>query len=341
VQESRDSEASSHFDWVGALIVGVGVGGLAFGAIYGQQRLWRDPLAFVALGIGAIGIVILPFWMAHSPHPLIPLRLFRSRNFTVTNISTLVIYGALYVYGYNAGLFMQGTIGYTATAAGLSFLPGSILLAIFSPRFGALAGRLGPRLFMALGPAVMAVGTLWLVRIPSTSVPWRLATGNPATLWPPASYFIDFLPASIVFGIGLCLLVAPLTTAVMTSVPVHNAGLASAINNAISRIGPQLAGAVVFVAITASFYQGLHQFIPSVDTASPTVRQQLSPLNAPPATVPRLVAQAAREASTDAFHLAILVTVGLLLCGALVNGIGIENHPAPQATGELAYRRGG
>jgi len=330
VQESRDTEMSRHFDWVGSLIVAVGVGGLAFGAIYGQQRLWRAPLAYAALALGAAGTVAIPFWMARAPHPLIPLRLFRSRNFTITNISTLVIYGALYVYGYNAGLFMQGTIGYTAAAAGLSFLPGSILLSILSPRFGALAGRLGPRLFMALGPAVMALGTLWLVRIPPTSVPWRLATNHPATFWPPASYFIDFLPASIVFGIGLCFLVAPLTTAVMTSVPVHNAGLASAINNAISRIGPQLAGAVVFIAITASFYQGLHQRVPTVDTSSPSVRQQLSPLNTPPPTVPRQVALAARGASTDAFHLAILVTVGLLLCGALVNGIGIENRPATQ-----------
>jgi EmrB/QacA subfamily drug resistance transporter len=330
VEETRDTEASPHFDWVGALIVAFGVGGLAFGAIYGQQRLWRDPLAYIALATGVIGIVILPFWMARSPHPLIPLQLFRSRNFTVTNISTLVIYGALYVYGYNAGLFMQGTIGYTATAAGLSFLPGSILLSIFSPRFGALAGRYGPRLFMALGPAVMALGTIWLVRIPSSSVPWRLATNNPASFWPPASYFIDFLPASIVFGVGLCIMVAPLTTAVMTSVPVHNSGLASAINNAISRIGPQLAGAVVFIAITASFYQGLQQRAPSVDTSSPTVRQQLSPLNAPPASVPRAVAQAARDASTDAFHLAIIVTVGLLICGAVVNGVGIVNRPTAQ-----------
>jgi EmrB/QacA subfamily drug resistance transporter len=332
VQESRDPDANPHFDWVGALIVAVGVGGLAFGAIYGQQRLWRDPLAYIALAVGAIGIVVLPFWMAHSPHPLIPLRLFRSRNFTVTNISTLVIYGALYVYGYNAGLFMQGTIGYTATAAGLSFLPGSILLSILSPRFGALAGRRGPRLFMTVGPAVMALGVLWMARIPASSVPWRLATSNPGTFWPPASYFIDFLPTSIVFGLGLCFLVAPLTTAVMTSVPVQNSGLASAINNAVSRIGPQLAGAVVFIAITASFYQGLQQRVPSLDMSSPSVRQQLSPLNAPPPTVSRPVAQAAREASTDAFHLAILVTVGLLIGGALVNGFGIENRRATRAT---------
>jgi EmrB/QacA subfamily drug resistance transporter len=338
VEESRDDQASSHFDWIGALIVGLTVGGLAFGAIYGEQRLWRDPLAYVALAIGAVGLVILPFWMARAPHPLIPLRLFRSRNFTITNITTLVIYGALYVYGYNAGLFMQGTLGYTAAAAGLSFLPAGVMLAIFSPRFGALAGRYGPRLFMALGPAVMALGVLWLVRIPSTSVPWLFTANRSASFWPSTGYFIDVLPASLVFAAGLCTLVAPLTTALMTSVPVHNSGLASAINNAISRIGPQLAGAVVFIAITASFYQGLQQRVPTVDTSSSVVRQQLSPLNRPPATVSAQVASAARQASTDAFHLAVLITAGLLLCGAAINGLGIVNRPAGETAPSTSQR---
>ena len=330
VQESRDEQASPHFDWVGAAIVAVGVGGLAFGAIFGEQRLWRDPAAFVALGIGAAGMIVLPFWMAHAPHPLIPLRLFRSRNFTITNVATLLIYGALYVYAYNAGLFMQGTIGYTAAAAGLSFLPGGIMMAIFSPRFGALAGKYGPRLFMALGPLIMALGVLWLVRIPSSSTPWRLVLSQPSSLWPPASYFIDILPASIVFGIGICLLVAPLTTALMTSVSVHNSGLASAINNAISRIGPQLAGAVVFIAVTASFYQALHQQVPELNASAPAVRQQISPLNRPPALVSSRVAEAARRASTDAFHVAVLPAAGLLLTGAAVNALGIEDRPAQQ-----------
>jgi len=338
VEESRDEQATGHFDWIGALIVGIAVGGLAFGAIYGEQRLWRDPLAHVALAIGAVGLTILPFWMARSPHPLIPLQLFRSRNFTITNITTLVIYGALYVYSYNAGLFMQGTLGYTAAAAGLSFLPAGIMLAAFSPRFGALAGRYGPRLFMALGPALMALGVLWLTRIPSTSVPWLFATNHSSSWWPPLSYFVDVLPASLVFSAGLCTLVAPLTTALMTSVPVHNSGLASAINNAISRIGPQLAGAIVFIAITASFYQGLQQRVPSVDTSSIAVRQQLSPLNRPPATVSTQVADAAKQSSTDAFHLAVLITAGLLLCGAAINGLCIVNRPAAEVVPSTIQR---
>jgi len=111
VPESRDDQASSHFDWIGAGIVALAVGGLAFGTIYGQQRDWRDPLGFVALAVGVVGTVALPLWMMRAPHPLIPLGLFRSRNFSVTNLSTFLIYGALYVTFYYLALFQQGTIG--------------------------------------------------------------------------------------------------------------------------------------------------------------------------------------------------------------------------------------
>src|SRR5437868_5047186 len=139
VKESRDDEASSSFDWLGAGIVALAVGGLAFGAIYGQQRDWKDPVGFIAIGVGVLATIGLPFWMSRAPHPLIPLGLFRSRNFAVVNVSTFVIYGALYVTGYYAALFQQGTLGYTATAAGLAGIPGTLLLIFFSARFGALA----------------------------------------------------------------------------------------------------------------------------------------------------------------------------------------------------------
>jgi hypothetical protein len=124
-------------------------------------------------------------------------------------------------------------------------------------------------------------------------------------------------------------MVAPLTTAVMTSVPAYNSGLASAINNAISRIGPQLAGAVIFVAITSGFYTSLTQHAPSLDPNNPSVRQTISPLNRPPAGLDPAQAQAVRQASTDAMHLAMLFGVGLLLMGAAVSAIGIRNPQAP------------
>src|SRR6266852_4198698 len=127
VPESRDEQATAHFDWIGAIIVALAVGGLAFGAIYGQQRAWRDPIGYIALAVGVLGMIALPIWMTRAAHPLIPPELFRSRNFTVTNISTLLIYGAFATF-YYLTLFQQGTIGYTAAAAGAGSVPGSLFL---------------------------------------------------------------------------------------------------------------------------------------------------------------------------------------------------------------------
>ncbi len=322
VPESRDQRASPRFDWIGAVIVALAVGGLSFGAIFGQQRNWQDPIGFIALGTGVVFTILLPIWMARAPHPLIPLRLFRSRNFSVTNISTFLIYGALYVTGYYVGLFQQGTLGYTAAAAGIAGVPGFLFMIFGSSRVGGLAGRLGPRWFMAIGPAIMAVGVLWYVRFPASSAAWHLVLSQPSTLIPPLSYFTDVLPAGIIFGIGITLLVAPLTTALMTSVPPQNSGLASAINNAISRVGPQLAGALIFIFITNSFYSAMAAHAGNVDVNSAGFRQHVSPLN--PYSISSLAA-VVKTASTDAFHLAMLVAAALLILGALVNAVGIRN----------------
>ena len=238
VPESRNESATGRFDWLGAAVVAVAVGGLSFGATYGQQREWRDPLAFVALAAGVAATIAFPFLMARNRDPLVPLELFRSRNFTVTNISTLVIYGALYVTFYYLALFLQGVLGYSASAAGLAGIPGGLLLVILSTRFGALSARYGPKIFMTVGPALMAIGVLWFARVPATSPAWVFIPGDPSSWVPPGQYFVDFLPGQIIFGFGLAMMVAPLTTALMTSVPVRNSGVASAINNAISRVGP-------------------------------------------------------------------------------------------------------
>ena len=336
VPESRDEHATRSFDWVGAGIVALAVGGLAFGAIYGQQRAWEDPVGYVLLALGVVATAALPYWMRHASSPLIPLGLFRSRNFTVTNISTLLIYGSLYVTFYYLGLFQQGTLGYTAAAAGAAGIPGSIFLIFFSPRFGSLAARYGPRIFMAVGPLIMALGVLWFARVPSSSTPWKLVPNQAGTYLPPLSYWIDFLPGNIIFGIGIMVMVAPLTTALMTSVPVRNSGLGSAINNAISRVGPQLAGALIFIFLTATFYAYLAPRLPGVDVLSAAFRSNVSPLNLP--TDPSLVALA-REASTSSFHIAMLIGAGLLLAGAIVNAVGIRNQQAKARAQEVETAR--
>ena len=330
VPESRDEQATGRFDWLGSIVIAVAVGGLAFGTIRGQQRGWGEPAAIVSLALGAAAAVAFPILMLRRRDPLVPPRLFRSRNFTVTNLSTFVIYGALYVSLTFQGIFMIGTLGYNEQAAGIAGIPGSVFLVFFSARFGKLAARHGPRLFMALGPAIMAVATLWLVRLPADSTPWILGTSGAARPYPPASYLIDWLPAFVVFGIGLTVMVAPLTTALMTSVPERNAGVASAINNAISRVGSPLVNALIFVAVASSFYAAIATRVPSVDTSSSRFRTEVSPLNEPVGDVSPRVREAARVASTQAFHLSMLVAAGLLAAGAAINAVGIRN---PSRTG--------
>ncbi len=322
VPESRDDEATARVDWVGAGLVGLAVGALGFGTIHGQQREWRDPVGYLALAVGALATIALPVYLARSANPLIPLHLFRSRNFTITNISTLLIYGALYVMGYYVTLFQQGSLGYTAAGAGIAGIPGTLFLIFFSARFGALASRYGPRWFMVVGPAIMALSILWLARVPASSSPWQLAPGSPASFLPPLSYLVDFLPFGILFGIGLTIMVAPLTTALMAAIPVRNSGVGSAINNAISRVGPQLAGAGIFVVITASFYNHLAGSIKNRELSSPAVRALVSPLNMP---LDASLVGVVREASTASFHIAMLVGAALLILGALVNAVGIQN----------------
>lgn len=335
VEESRSDAPPAGFDWLGAIVVGFAVGGLAFGTIYGQQRDWRDPVAFVILAAGFVATIGLPFYMARARNPLIPLSLFKSRAFTTINISTLLIYGALLGVGYNSALFVQGTLGYTAAAAGLMFIPSGLLLTVLSSRFGTLAGRYGARPFLIVGPLLMAASCLLYARVPATSAAWQLRPGSPSSLLPPTSYLVDFLPAAVIFGAGLAILVAPLTAALMASVPVDHAGLASSINNAISRIGPQLAGAVIFVAVTAVFYTSLASKIPGTDPNSAALRAEVSPFNRPTANAPADVAGQARYASADAFHAATLIGAGLLVAGAVANAIGVPRKQ-PDRIGESA-----
>jgi EmrB/QacA subfamily drug resistance transporter len=320
--ETRDEDATGRFDWLGALLIAVAVGGLTFGAIRGQAQEWRDPVAYVCLVAGAVAAVAFVPAMARSQHPLVPLELFRSRNFSVTNISTLLIYGAIYVTFQLAALYLIGVLGYNEVGFGLATIPSDLFLALFSARFGVLAERYGPRVFMAVGPAIMGLALLWFSRIPATSDAWRFDMGT--TALPPADVWIDVILTFTIFGIGLMIMVAPLTTTLMRSVPVRHSGVASAFNNAVSRVGPQLAGALLFIAVTSSFFASLDAQLPG-GGISEALRERVSPLNAVEGNVQEGVATAARVASTDAFHLATLVAALMCFAGALVNAVGIRN----------------
>jgi len=331
VRESQHLEASKGFDVWGTVLTALAVGGLVIGTISGEQRDWHSPAAFAALGVGAAAAALLPFWMLRARNPLVPPALFHSRNFTVTNLSTLVIYAALSATFYYLTLVLQGTLGYSASAAGIATIPGAIFMALFSPRFGALAARYGSRWFMAAGPALMSIGVLWFARLPAGSAAWALRLSDPGTFAPPASYFTDILPGLLMFGIGAMLMVAPLTATLMASAPVEHAGVASAINTVISDVGPQLAVAGLFVAVTAYFYGALAAHGPDPGIAAAVARHDVTAFNQPAGPVPESVRDAARAASTGAFHLVMLVSAALLLCGAAINAVGIRTPVSPVA----------
>ncbi len=331
VAESTDLEPEKDFDWLGSIVAALAVGGLSIGLIRGQEKEWQDTLAWVALAIGIVALIAFPILMARRPHPLVPLDLFKSRPFATVNLATFFIYGALYVTLSYQGLVFQGILGYTALAAGAVGLPMGICLTLFSTRIGTVAGRIGARRFLVTGPVIMALGVLWYTRLPVDSQPWLASVDDPRSLIPPSSTFIDILPAILLFGIGISLVVAPLTTTLMGSVPGHSAGLGSAINNAISRVGQPLLGAIIFIVVTTSFYATLGSEDPTIDTSAPSVRMDFPPLNPPAAGTTQTQLAAANEASITAFHQAMFAAAILLLIGAAVVWVGLRERQTATA----------
>lgn len=331
VPELRATTTQGRFDSIGAIVAAIAVGGLAFGAIRGQQVAWSEAGPFVMLGVGFIALAAFPILMIRRRDPLVPPEMFRNPTFAAINVSTVLIYAALYVLLYMQSLFLQGVLGYTPLAAALVSLPTGLALALISAWAGVLAGRYGARRFLVGGPLLMAAGTLWWLRVPSDSTPWLARPGDPASLVPPLAALIDPLPAVLAFGIGIAFVVAPLTSTLMSSVAVERAGLASAINNALSRVGQPLASAVIFILITERFYASLAAAVPGLDPRSAALRTSIQPLNAPHPSVGAAIEQAARLASTDAFHATVLVVAALLLAGAWVNWRWLRDTPRTDA----------
>jgi predicted MFS family arabinose efflux permease len=326
VEESRDTGAARRFDWLGSIVAAIAVGGLSFGLVRGGAHDWQDMLSWVSIALGALALVAFPILMATRRDPLVPLSLFRSRVFTTINLATFFIYGALYVNLSYQGILLQNVLGYTALAAGAVGIPVGICLTVLSTRIGTVAGRLGPRRFMVGGPLLMATGLLWFTRLPVDSDPWLASVANPVTLVPPPDVFIDILPSILLFGFGIACVVAPLTNTLMGSIPQRYSGLGSAMNNAIARVGQPLLGAVIFVAISATFYANLATLAPGLDAHSAQVRSAFPPLNRPAAGATAEQIAAAARASVEAFHQAMFVGAGLLGIGAAVSWFGLRDE---------------
>lgn len=322
--ESRDETAGTHFDWLGSIVGAVAVGGLSFGIIRGQEREWTDPAAWVALVVGLVALVAFPILMATRRDPLVPLDLFKSRTFATVNLATFFLYGALYVTFSYQGIVFQGVLGYTALAAGAVSLPIGISLTLLSARIGTLVGRYGARRFLTAGPLLMAAGVLWFTRLPADSAPWLASVADPASLIPSTGSLVDVLPSIVLFGLGLSMVVAPLTSTLMGSVPGRFTGTGSAINNAISRVGQPLLGALIFIAISATFYTTLGSLAPDLDTASADVRRAFPPINPPKAGATEAQILAAREASIAAFRQAMLVSAALLAVASAISFVGLR-----------------
>jgi len=218
-------------DVVGALLGVAGLGLLVGGFIEQPQLGWSSPFVIGGILGGLLLLVAFVVYELHTPMPMLPLRLFRLRNFSVTNIETLSVYGALTGLTTFLTLFLIEFAGYSAFQAGVSLLPVTIVAFFLSPRTGKLSMQYGPRLFMALGPMLAGVAVLAYARLPT----------NP-------NYWIDIFPALLLFSLGLSLTVAPLTTTVLADANPGDAGVASGVNNAIARIAGLLAVAVLGIA---------------------------------------------------------------------------------------------
>ncbi|QHN62953.2 MFS transporter [Curtobacterium flaccumfaciens pv. flaccumfaciens] len=235
-------------DVVGAVLAVVGVGGVVLGLIEQERLGWGAPVVVGALVLGAAALVAFVPWELRvtrtTGSPLVPLELFRARNFTVGNLATLSIYGALGMVFFVVTLFLQEVWRFPAWLAGLATLPPTIMLLALSTAVGSFAGRYGPRWFMAAGPAVGAVGALLL-----------LLAGDD-----PNGYWWSVFPGLVLIGVGIALMVTPLTSAVLGSVPQSEAGSGSAVNNAVARIAGLVTVALAGVVLGGEVsVDGLHR----------------------------------------------------------------------------------
>lgn len=227
VPETRGDDRDARIDVPGAFTLSLGLAGVVYALIEGPAAGW-EALAVVAAAVGVGLLVMFAFIEVRSPHPMVPLTLFRSRLFAGTNAATFVIWGAIGTVFFFLTIHLQDDLGYSALEAGSASLPVTVMMLFFAAKSGALAQRIGPRLQMTVGPLVVGASFLLMARIESGS-----------------EYLVGVLPAVLVFGVGLVITVAPVTATVLAAVEDTHVGIGSAINNAVARVASLLAIAVL------------------------------------------------------------------------------------------------
>jgi EmrB/QacA subfamily drug resistance transporter len=231
VPETRNPAAARQFDVTGVLTGAAGLAGLTYGFTAWPANGPGDPVVLVSLAIGLAGMVAFVLAERRSPHPMLPLEIFRVRAFTGANLVTFLVYAATGGVFFLLVVNLQVVSGFSPLASGMALLPTTILLLLLSARAGALGQRIGPRIPMTAGPLVCAVALALMSMIDAD-----------------ASYLLDVLPAVIVFGLGLSLLVAPLTATALGALDDTRAGIASGVNNAVARAAGLLAVAILPLA---------------------------------------------------------------------------------------------
>lgn len=241
VPESRDPGLTGRVDITGGVLVTSGLVGVTLGLINGPAGGWTRPVPLVSLISGVLLLAAFLVWERRARMPMLPLNLFGSAQFTAANVVTFVVYGALGGTLFLLPIELQQVSGYTPVQAGLALLPVTAIMLALSARSGALAGRIGPRLQMSTGPVVIAIGLALFTRI-----------------GPSGNYLTEVLPAVVVFGLGLAINVAPLTSTVLSAVPASRAGVASAVNNDVARAAALIAVAILPAAAGLSGVAYLH-----------------------------------------------------------------------------------
>jgi EmrB/QacA subfamily drug resistance transporter len=318
IPRAAPAPAGTHrVDVLGALLCALGLGGPVF-ALIEQPRLgWGSPGVMVPLVAGAILLVAFVSYEGRTSHPMLPLSLFARRNFAVGNIETLAVYGGLSALFFFLVLFLQQVAGYSPLQSGLATLPTTLVMFVLSRRFGGLADRYGPRLFMGLGPVIAGIGLLALLRVGVR-----------------VDYLTEILPALLLFSVGLSMTVAPLTAAVLAGVEERQAGIASGVNNAIARVAGLLGIAAIGAIVATQFGAALDSRLAGVALSAPAraaVAQATRLALGRPSVAglapdqAALVVHAANSASLESFHIGIGIAAGLVLVGGLIGTVGIQN----------------
>jgi EmrB/QacA subfamily drug resistance transporter len=304
-------------DWVGAVLCALGLAGPVFALIRQPTLGWGSPGVVLPALAGIALLATFLWWESRTPYPMLPLGLFRRRNFAVGNAETFAMYGGLGITFFFLVLFLQQVAGYDALQAGLATLPSTIVMFLLSKRVGRLADRFGPRLFMGFGPLVAAAGLVLMQRIDATP-----------------NYFTDVFPGLLVFSLGLSATVAPLTATVLADADERNAGIASGVNNAVARVASLLAVAALGAVVSSSFSSSIDRTLggvrlsPVSQAAVADAKQRtlasVDVSKLPPAERAR-VSQAVQDASVNAFHLGMGLSAALVAAGGLLGLVGIVN----------------